>query len=346
MRPVSLLFALAVTTTLSAQPAGSSGVIQTAVLAREQPYFVPTHPRVTTTIRFPGEIGAPDGAVGIFTEDATKPGAEYVVAWQRGDAYLTLTPLRDGRMANLNVPYQGATFVVYVYTVPDPLQAVAVLNLVEAAGAAVSTVPGPVQAGQTNDSVRRTAERPAVEQVLATPARLLGFMDRLKLLHATPAGARLVALAQAMGVEVAMPADTAGTLAADSLRRGVVERCGGGLTDAGLYQIVLLRAVRDPRLNAIGFICLLRNTSPVVLNFDVGSFGARAGAEYLGQRLSDAPAVVKPNEQVPAYFVVQPPAGSPLLATNDWKVTVELVNPRPNPGAALARGFAGPSVTR
>ena len=116
-----------------------------------------------------------------------------------------------------------------------------------------------------------------------------------------------------------------------------------GLNDAGWYQIALLRAVREPRLNCIGFICLVRNTSPHVLAFDVNSFGARAGAEYLPQRISDASPILKPGEQGPAYFVVQLRNNSPLLATNEWRISMDLVSPHLNPGAAVSRGFALPA---
>jgi hypothetical protein len=167
---------------------------------------------------------------------------------------------------------------------------------------------------------------------------LLGFLDRLKLIHATAPGPPLDALAAVMNVQIALSREEAGAgYAADTAAASELIR---GVNDYGWYQLILLRAVRDRRLNCIGFICLVRNTSDRVLAFDVNSFGARAGAEYFVQRVSDAAAIVQPHDQVPAYFVVQPGRNSPLLASNAWRISIDLLSPRLNPGAAIARTFA------
>jgi len=323
-------------------------VIRSAPLDASRPYFVPTHPRVTTTVRFSHEIGAPDGSVSVFAEDAEKSnGAEYLVSWQQGDAYLTVTPLKDARMANLNVPYQGRTYVFYFYPVSDPLQAAASLSLEDPAGSAghpatAIDAPPPTPAGPAVDVTRETEfARPYLVPV--TPARLVGFLDRLKVVHAQPPGTQLAALASAMNVEVAISREELGAARPEhvfSASDGVAGELGRGTNDFGWFQIVLLRAVRDRRLNCIGFICLLRNTSDHVLAFDVNSFGARAGGEYLVQRVSDAASILQPHEQAPVYFVVEAPRNAPLLATNTWRLSVDLLSPRMNPGAAIARGFS------
>ena len=324
----------------SAEPADPSAVIQTIALNATRPYFVPTHPRVTTTIRFPGEIGAPDGSVAAFTEDAGKQPSEYLVTWQQGDSYLTVTPLKDAPMANLNVPFGGQTYVLYFYQVTDPLKAIASLNLV-ANPADLQVEPTTLATASTANApvpqVVRRSTPPIAETIAATPPRLIGILDRLKLIHATPAGPALLALAKAMNVQVAVNGDS--SVPPGSGTGDFVSRLRAITTNAGLYEIVPVRVVRDHRLNCVGFVCLLRNTSDQELVFDVSSFGARAGAEYLVQRVSDAQPVLKPGEQSAAYFVVVPPPSAPLLATNDWRISVDLVRPRLNPGASIAAGF-------
>jgi hypothetical protein len=321
-------------------------VIRSAALDAVRPYFIPTHPRVTTTVRFPKEIGAPDGSVAVFAEDAAKAGrAEYLVTWQPGESYFTVTPLRRAGMANLNVPYRGSTYVLYFYPVDDPLDAAAAVTLEESVGTARSgtgaglPVPAEMPPKATlATEVRRELGPPETTAVDATPARLLGFLDRLKLIHATAPGPPLDALAAVMNVQIALSREEAGAgYAADTAAASELIR---GVNDYGWYQLILLRAVRDRRLNCIGFICLVRNTSDRVLAFDVNSFGARAGAEYFVQRVSDAAAIVQPHDQVPAYFVVQPGRNSPLLASNAWRISIDLLSPRLNPGAAIARTFA------
>jgi hypothetical protein len=343
MRTLLLLLGLMLLPVASrAEPCDTSAVIQTAVLDAGRPYFVPTHPRVTTTIRFPKGIGAPDGAVTVFTEDAAHQPGEYLITWQQGDAYFTILPLKVAPMANLNVPFQGQTYVFYLYQVADQLRATASVNLVSQTAPTLTrpaNTPGAATTGASANPPAEVARLPAPPEtpyVAATPARLVGFLDRLKLIHGTAFGPELGALSEAMGVQIAVaPEERRPT---SSSVAGIAE-LASGLNDAGLYQIVLLRAVRDRRLNCLGFICLIRNTSKEVLAFDVNSFGARVGAEYLGQRISDATAILKPGEQAPAYFVVQPDRNTPLQAANAWRLSVELVSPRLNPGAGIARAF-------
>lgn len=336
MRAVTIAIIIAVSAssaTRAADLAAQPTVIQSIELSANRAYYIPTHSRVTTTIRFPAEMGAPEGAVGIFTEDAAKQPAEYLVTWQQSDSYFTVTPLRDSQLANLNVPYGGQTFVFYFYPVADPLKAVACVNLIAGPSATSSNTDRPAE---TLANVARQSTPPTHSAVAVNGARLLGLIDRLKLIHATPPGPRLAALAQAMHVELAPNCDArGGETDQNASRLGA-----GGTNDAGLFQIILLRAVRDPRLNCVGFICLVRNVSDEVLTFDVNSFGARAGSEYLPQRISDATVMLKPGEQSPAYFVVTPPTSSPLRAENDWRISVDLVSPRINPGAVISRTFS------
>jgi len=341
-----------------AAPAGS-GIIQVVALDATKPLFVPTHPRVTTTIRFPGEIGVSDGQG--FTEDPAKEitssngrlTSEYHIQWTQGDSYFTVVPLAGAGTRNLNVPYQGNTYVLYFYPVEKQFQAVALLNLVEGeagskrgikdAGAGQS---GGCEATAMNSStVKRLTTLPASPYVPITPARLLGFMDRLKLIHATPPGPELAGLAQAMDVEVALTRaeldarPPAAPHAAPDLV-GVAGVIPGGVTDNGLFQCVLLRAVRDNKLNCVGFILLLRNLTDQAIAFDVASFAARSGAASLGQILSDAPAILAPHEEKEAYFIARLERSNPMRAGNAWKITVDLLSPRLNPGAAIARRYA------
>lgn len=349
MTPRTVITALALSVSVHVPgmaAADVAGLIQSAELDPGRAYFIPTHPRVTTTIRFPGEIGTPDGGVTVFTEDAARSGGEYLVCWQQGDPYFTITPLENARLANLNVPFQGETYVLYFYPAAEQLKAVAAVNLVSAApGRKAARKPNAKEKMPAVD-VTRQETAPAGEHVPATPARRIGFLDRLKLLHATPVGPALAALVKAMDVQVAVSREELGlrgkAAAGQSRPEGVAGEIVTGMNDAGLYQLLLLRVVADRRISCIGFICLVRNTSDRVLTFDVNSFGARAGAEYLSQRTSDATPILEPGAQAPAYFIVQSDPVSPLRAANDWKISVDLVSPCLNPGAAITRGFAVP----
>lgn len=309
-------------------------VIQHAVLDETRPYFVATHPRVTTTIRFPRAIEPPEGAVGVFGEDARVSSTEYVISWQPGDSFFTLVAGRDAKLANLNVPFEGRTFVFYFYPATDPLKAVAAVNLTFGTETRDRPRTGPdPSSARPREAVQRASEPPKRSLAAATPNRLMGLLDRMKLVHATKEGPQLEALARAMALEIVV----CGPAAATSLAR-----LSTPVTDAGWYQLLLLRVVRDPRVNAIGFIGLLRNVSGQTLVFDPASFGVRAGTSYYSQRISDAPAVLPPGAQSPVYFVIQPGAATPLSLANAWRVSVDLLSPAMNPGAALLREFAHP----
>jgi len=329
-------------------PAGS-GIIQTITLDPTKPLFVPTHARVTTTIRFPSEIGVIDGQ-GI-TEDPMKEIAdhgrltsEYHVAWTKEDSFFTVIPLDGAGTRNLNVTYGGNTYVFYLYPVEKQFQAVALLNLTggEKDTEQGGRLPGTAEASASEaTAVKRLPAPPVSPYVAITPARLLGFMDRLKMIHAIQPGAELAGVSQAMNVDVAISRaelDSSPKAAANTI--GIAGVIPNGVTDNGLFQCVLLRVVRDNRLNCLGFVLLLRNLSDQAIAFDVASFAARCGAARLGQVLSDAPAILAPQETKEAYFIAQLERTNPMRASNSWKITVDLLSPMLNPGAAIARRYA------
>jgi hypothetical protein len=110
------------------------------------------------------------------------------------------------------------------------------------------------------------------------------------------------------------------------------------VSDAGLYQLVLLRAVRDSSLDAVGFVVLMRNTSDQPLVFDPRTFSARCGAALYTAQVIDAPGTLKPHETQAGYFaIVGAGDGRPgyLEADNDWRISVALISPQLAAGATL-----------
>ncbi|HEU5067825.1 MAG TPA: hypothetical protein VFT61_06540, partial [Sphingomicrobium sp.] len=287
MRSILSVFAVLVVAAVSgAEVPDVAGLIQTAELNPAKPYFIPVNPKVSTTIRFPKSIGNPEGRAFIDENAKADPGekltGEYVVSWQQQDPYFTVTPIDEtATMANLNVPYEGATYVFYFYPVATELKAIACLNLVDHRAGAQKTgeaSAAPATSSTQPSEVIRQLDPPAPMYVKPTAARLIGFLDRLKLVHSMRPGGALASLVRAMNIEVAIAHEelAAGDkdVQGQPIMDGVAGEIPSGTNDAGLYQILLLRAVRDNRMNCIGFICLVRNTSDQVLAFDVKSFGA------------------------------------------------------------------------
>ncbi|MFA5264388.1 MAG: hypothetical protein WC378_11220, partial [Opitutaceae bacterium] len=301
----------------------ATGFIQTAALDSSRPFFIPTHPRVTTTIRFPSAIGAPDGRG--FTEDELKQPGEYLVSWSPGDPHFTLTPLRNAGPLNLNVPYQGSTYVLYFYPVEQQFQAVASLNL-----APPSADPGRESAGGATAPIVRSTAPAAAPFKTASPARMLGIIDRLKLVGSLAPGARLAELVSQLDAEVALSPPQSSDISNNAppavLPAGVSAWLPRSSTDCGIFEIRLLRTLRDRRLNVIGFALLIRNRSTQAIALDPSSFAARAGSLTLSQFVSDAPAILTAGEEREAFFAVKCPAGAPLLASNEWRVSVDLIS--------------------
>lgn len=306
----ALAAVLGAATSSVGQPPSPAGIVQTAVLDAMHPLFVPTHPRVATTIRFPGPIGAPEGRG--FTEDEQRAPGEYLVTWSQGDSHLTLTPFEGAGPSNLNVPYQGFTYVLYFYPAASQFQAVASLSLRPAPDGGRQTEPLRKDAGSGGG-------RPA------SPARWLGLIDRLKVLRAAAPGTPMNRIAAAFSLECRDLEPTS-------------DASPGG---HGMYRTKVLRVVRDADTNSLGFAVRIENTSDGDLAFDVASFSARADGIRLPQVLSDAPVNLARGATAEAYFVVACPADRRLTTDNRWLVSVALSAPRVNPVASVISSFGG-----
>ena len=150
----------------------------------------------------------------------------------------------------------------------------------------------------------------------------------MRRVHAAKTGAELDDVAAAMNLKVAV------STAEDPAAKDILQ----AVNDSGQYQLILLRAVRDPSLDAVGFIVLFRNASDQDLVFDLRTLSARCGAALYTAQVVDAPATLKPGEMKPGYFVTVGSAdGRPgyLLPNNDWRLSVSLVSPRLAAGKIL-----------
>lgn len=319
----------------SAQPVDSPAtmpqVVKRAEINPDVPVFVPVHPRIATTITFPKPIGEPVGTGFIDSDMLQKAAAEgkttrgeYSITYQQGDPFFTVQPLPKSDLLNLNVPYEGVTIVLYFYTVEKPLAAVASLTFVEkslhpAPTGKVSARPNDV--GSEAQRIQRMDAPVANSQTVVTPARLDGFLRKLKLVHAAHIGSELDDVAAAMNLKITL------TSLEDPAAKDITQP----INHAALFDLILLRAVRDPALDAIGFIVLFRNTSDQELVFDHRTLSARCGAALYTAQVVDAPAQLAPREMRAGYFImVGAGDGRPghLLPNNDWKLSVALVAPQ------------------
>ncbi len=161
----------------------------------------------------------------------------------------------------------------------------------------------------------------AAGSIAVTPARLEGFLRKLKLVHAARFGSELDDVTSAMNLKVAL------TSLEDPAAKDITQP----INRAALFDLILLRAVRDPALDAVGFVVLFRNTSDQKLVFDLRTLSARCGAALYTAQVVDAPAELAPGELKAGYFaLVGSGDGRPghLLPNNDWKLSVSLIAPQ------------------
>lgn len=340
---ISVLLTVGPSFGLFAQPIDAAAVLPTVVkraeLNPDVPVFIPVHPRIATTITFPKPIGEPVGTGFIDSDVLQKAAAdgkstrgEYAITYQQGDPFFTIQPLPKSDLLNLNVPYEGSTIVLYFYAVEKPLAAIASLTFVEKVSrlsAATAVDRHPNGAGAPDSSIQRVETIPKSSSVTVTPARLEGFIRKLKLVHAARLGSELDDVASAMNLRVTV------TSAEDPSAKEITQP----VNNAGTFELILLRVVRDRALDAVGFIVLFRNTSKEELVFDLRTLSARCGAALYNAQVVDAPATLKPGEIKPGYFIIVGSGdGRPgyMLPNNDWKLSLTLVSPQGLVGQGLA----------
>jgi hypothetical protein len=290
--------------------------IRSASLSTAQPFFLPLHPRVTTTLRLPVPLIQEPAGDGFWVEregsGAPPANVEYVLAWEKGDNRMDIKALPTASLRNLNLSLEGRTYVLVCFPVGAPLDVSAAINLTFSASSAIVTdgktendpAAESFSAGSTVD---RVVDAPTSPYENAGPARWIGFMDRLHLLHAAPTP-DLEQLVRSMPkVSVYSPFS---------------ER------DHGSFTSTLLRVARDDRFDLVGFIVLLKNTSAQPITFDVTGCGARVGGLFFRQLTAEIAPSLQPGEVAPGYFIIEGGGkdNSPHKAHNDWALSFVLTS--------------------
>lgn len=130
--------------------ANPSPPIQDLILDDHTVYAVPVSGKRVTTISFPGPISAIDGA--FVTTDPKNPGL-FQLAHTKGTSYFSARALAKDAATNLNVRWNGRTYVFELKESSEPCYSVILLP---------------------RKSARENQQRPL------TPSRLLGMLDKAK----------------------------------------------------------------------------------------------------------------------------------------------------------------------
>ena len=240
-------------------------------LNQNEPAFVKLGTSGITTLEFPYNIEALDGYG--FSVNPAPDGPElFQISFNKGTNFLSLKATREGVEGNLTVVLDGRVYCLFCKAVPDPSFVVIFQN---GSGKEVSD-PHEVLAKSKQVS----------------PARLLGFLDKVKAFPALKLSAP----------EIFQNMDVTEPNSESSL---------DGL------EVTLRRVIRDDNLDSLGFEVELANKADKDFVYDPESFGVRVGEEVYPQTISDAGGLVPAGKTQTAFFVV---AGTATGGRNDLAV--------------------------
>ena len=271
MRFVAMLLVCAVPALSPGNQNLASKVIRIP-LNQNEPAVVKVGTRGITTLEFPYKIEALDGYG--FSVNPSPDGLDlFQISLNKGTNFLSLKAMREGVEGNLTVVLDGRVFCLFCTAVADPSFVVIF-----------------------RDSPANTVSNPhdvLAKSKAASPARLLGFLDKVK---AYPT------------LKVSAPEVFRNMQVAEPNSESSVE---------GL-KLTLRRVIRDDSLDSLGFDVELANQSKKDFIYDPETLGVRIGDEVYPETVSDAGGIVEAGKTLPAFFVV---AGTATGDRNDLAVT-------------------------
>jgi hypothetical protein len=242
-------------------------------LSQDQPAEIRLGTHGITTIEFPEKIEALDGFG--FSNNPAPDGPDlFQISFNKGTNFLSLKAVRPGVEGNLTVVLGGKVYALYCKEAQDPCFVV-IFRESEAA----------------HEEVGGRTPPQTVKQ--ASPARLLGFLDKVKAFPTLKVSAPEVY----QNMDVAEPNSNSG---------------------ANGIDVNLKRIIRDDALDSLGFEIQLGNKTDKDFFYDPEGFAVRVGNEVYQQSVSDAGGLVPSGKAQTAFFIV---TGSATGARNDLAVT-------------------------
>jgi hypothetical protein len=225
-----------------------------------------------TTLEFPTRIEAIDGYG--FSINPIPEGPDlFQISFNKGTNFLSLKAMREGVKGNLTVVLEGKAYALFCEEMTDP-------SFVVIFESGVGKHPD-----DPKQMLANTKE--------ASPARLLGFLDKIKGFPSLKESAPEIF----QSMDVAEPNS-------DSSFEGL--------------KVTLRRVIRDNALDSVGFEVELVNKGDADFLYDPESFGVRVGEEAYPQSVSDATGLVPAGKTQSAFFVV---TGAASGGRNDLAVT-------------------------
>jgi hypothetical protein len=271
-------------------------------LNQNEPAVIKLGTHGITTLEFPSKIEAIDG-YGFSVNPAPDGPDLFQISFNKGTNFLSLKATREGVEGNLTVVLDGKVYSLFCKCVPDPSFVVI-----------FDGIPGKV-ASNPRDVLAQNKQ--------ASPARLLGFLDKVKAFPSLKVSAP----------EMFQNMDIAEPNSDSSL---------DGLT------VTLRRVIRDNSLDSVGFEVELANKGNKDFLYDPESFGVRIGDEVYRESVSDAGGLVPAGKAQTAFFVVTGTASgsrNDLAVTNKFAVVLREVTGEMDPHRKVTAEWHEPPDT-
>ena len=281
----------------------SSKVVR-LTLSQDQPAEIRLGTHGITTIEFPEKIEALDG-FGFSSSPAPDGPDLFQISFNKGTNFLSLKAVRTGVEGNLTVVLGGKVYALYCKEAADPCF---VVIFREGEG------------GHSGEAAGRTPQQ-TVKQV--SPARLLGFLDKVKAFPTLKVSAPEVY----QNMDVAEPNTNSG---------------------ANGIEVSLKRVIRDDALDSLGFEIQLANRTDKDFFYDPEGFGVRVGNDVYQQSVSDAGGLIPAGKAQTAFFIVTGSATgvrNDLAVTNKFEVVIRQVQGEGDPKKRAATEWQEPPGT-
>ena len=250
-----------------------------------------------TTIEFPSKIEALDGFG--FSPNPNPDGADlFQIAFNKSTNFVSLKAAKQGAEGNLTVVLNGRVYCLYCKEAADP----SFLVIFE------------------EETRRRRTETAPIANKVVSPARLLGFLDKVKAFPSL----KVSAPEMYQNMDVIEPNSRSATNGLD---------------------VTIKRVIRDDTLDSLGFELKLANHTDKEVLYDPESFGVRVGEETFQQSVSDAAGMVPPGKAQTAFFIVtggSDEGRNDLAVTNKFEVIFRSVQGEPDPQRKVSAQWQEP----
>jgi hypothetical protein len=273
-------------------------------LSQDQPAEIRLGTHGITTIEFPEKIEALDG-FGFSSNPAPDGPDLFQISFNKGTNFLSLKAVRTGVEGNLTVVLGGKVYALYCKEASDPCF---VVIFREGEG------------GRSGDAASHAPQQ-TVKQV--SPARLLGFLDKVKAFPTLKVSAPEVY----ENMDVAEPNTNSG---------------------ANGIELNVKRVIRDDSLDSLGFEIQLANRTDKDFFYDPEGFGVRVGNDVYQQSVSDAGGLIPAGKAQTAFFIVTGSATggrNDLAVTNKFEVVLRQIQGEGDPKKRAATEWQEPPAT-